>query len=152
MTIKINDIKASDQATNPNYKMEVAINQLQQLIDTINQRKIPEVVATKINYEVSQIDTALITRNALRAKQTKILKILEKDLKIVPLNYYRNLWLALGMTAFGLPIGIAIAMSLGNIGLLGIGLPIGIALGMAVGTAMDKKARQEGRQLALEVR
>ncbi|MFD2597795.1 hypothetical protein ACFSQ3_02435 [Sphingobacterium corticis] len=43
-------------------------------------------------------------------------------------------------------------MSVGNIGLLGIGLPIGMALGLAVRATMDKKAKQEGRQLDLEIK
>lgn len=56
------------------------------------------------------------------------------------------------MTVFGLPIGVAIGMSVGNIGLLGIGLLIGMALGLAVRATMDKKAKQEGRHLDLEIK
>ncbi|MFY8110592.1 MAG: hypothetical protein ACOVKP_01170 [Flavobacterium sp.] len=85
-------------------------------------------------------------------KQTKIIKLLEKELKIVPKNYYRNLWSALGMSVFGLPMGAALGLSIGNIGLLGIGLPIGMLIGMLVGSQMDKKAFQEGRQLAIEIK
>jgi hypothetical protein len=56
------------------------------------------------------------------------------------------------MTSFGLPLGVAFGISIGNIGLLGLGLPIGMAIGLAVGTSMDKKAAAEGRQLAFEVK
>lgn len=59
--------------------------------------------------------------------------------------------MALGMVVFGLPLGIAFGTILDNIGLLGIGLPIGMVIGLAVGTGMDKKAKEEGRQLNIEV-
>ncbi len=57
-----------------------------------------------------------------------------------------------GMSAFGLPIGAAIGISMGNIGLLGIGLPIGMGIGIAVGTALDKKAKEGGKQLEVELK
>lgn len=57
-----------------------------------------------------------------------------------------------GFTAFGLPIGVAFGLSLGNIGLLGLGLPIGMAIGFAIGSLLDKKAFTEGRQLNIEIK
>ncbi|MFW5708571.1 MAG: hypothetical protein ACOC12_11640, partial [Bacteroidota bacterium] len=84
-------------------------------------------------------------------KQANIFSFLEKELKLVPANYYRNTWLAIGMAAFGLPIGAAFGILTGNIALIGIGLPIGLAVGMALGSEMDKKAAEEGRQLDLSV-
>ncbi|MBK8045016.1 MAG: hypothetical protein IPK21_21620 [Haliscomenobacter sp.] len=59
--------------------------------------------------------------------------------------------MSLGMAAFGLPIGVAFGMSLGNIGLLGSGLPIGLAIGVALGSGLDKKAFKEGKQLDLDI-
>jgi len=64
-------------------------------------------------------------RKLVRTKQTSIIKILENELKVVTKNYYRNLWLAIGMAAFGVPIGVAIGTSLGNMAFMGIGFPIG---------------------------
>jgi len=81
----------------------------------------------------------------------KILKLLEKEMKVVPKNHYRNLWLAVGMSAIGVPIGLVFGLCLGNIGLLGTGLPIGMAIGMVFGSNMDNKAFKEGRQLDMEV-
>jgi hypothetical protein len=60
--------------------------------------------------------------------------------------------MAIGMSAFGIPLGVAFGASLGNMGLLGIGIPIGMVFGMAIGSGMDKKAIQEGRQLDLEMK
>jgi hypothetical protein len=81
---------------------------------------------------------------SIRKKESDILRYLEKKHKVVPIHYYRKLWFVLGMTAFGLPIGVAIGMSLGNIGLLGVGLPIGMAIGFGVGSRLDKKHWRKG--------
>lgn len=74
------------------------------------------------------------------------------ELKLVPKNYYRHLWIGVGMAAFGIPIGVTFGSVLGNMGLLGAGLPLGIAMGAGVGARMDKKAAEEGRQLDLELK
>ena len=78
--------------------------------------------------------------------------MVEKELKLVTKNHYRNTWLAIGMTAFGIPLGIAFGGSLGNMAFIGIGMPIGMAIGIAVGTEMDKKASENGKQLDLEIK
>ncbi|MBT8320619.1 MAG: hypothetical protein KJO90_02995 [Eudoraea sp.] len=83
----------------------------------------------------------------LRKKKHAILKTLEKELKLVPKHYYRNLWMALGMSVFGVPLGVAFGASMDNMAFLGIGIPIGMVIGIGVGTAMDEKALKEGRQL-----
>ena len=88
----------------------------------------------------------------MKQKQASILKQIEKELKIVPINYYQNLWMIFGFTSFGLPIGVAIGLSLGNIAYLGVGLPFGFIIGNAIGSSMDKKALAEGRQLNIEIK
>ncbi|AZA59430.1 hypothetical protein EG349_03650 [Chryseobacterium shandongense] len=106
-------------------------------------------------------ETAIINSTALRdkdlhkvlkQKQNDIIKLLEKEHKIVPKNYYRNLWMAVGMGAFGLPIGVAFGLLMHNIALLSIGLPIGLGIGVVVGSSLDKKAEAEGRQLNVEIK
>lgn len=154
--MKINDLNLSTDFTNKNTKLNNSYNQLQKLIQLLNQRELPEGLVSQINSEVSEINNSALNenslRNLLRKKQSKIITLVEKELKIVPINYYRNLWLAVGMSAFGLPIGVAIGLSLGNMGLLGLGLPIGIALGVIVGTSLDKKAKDNGKQLDIELK
>ena len=109
-----------------------------------------------INEEIHGLNATLLSGRPLlkifKTKQTKLIRLIEKELKIVPKNYYRNLWIALGMSAFGLPIGVGIGLSLGNMAYLGIGLPIGLGLGAVVGSAMDKRAAAEGRQLDMEIK
>ena len=137
--------------TNHDEKLTLAYIQFQHLLNELSKKPLPDTIVATINQEVSELNV-LTTTEGLKQKQKNILKLLEKQLKMVPKNYYRNLWFVLGMTAFGLPIGVAISLSVHNMGLLGTGFPFGMFIGLAVGAAMDKKAFTEGRQLDLEVK
>lgn len=120
----------------------------------MKKKELPEPIVTKINKGVDQINALSESEPKLtkqiKKTQASIIKLIEKELKLVPKNHYRNTWLAVGMAAFGLPVGVAVGASLGNMAFLGVGLPIGMAIGMAVGSGMDKKAFKEGRQLDME--
>ncbi|WP_019039075.1 hypothetical protein [Psychroflexus tropicus] len=137
-------------------KLGRAYYQMQQLLEELQTRELSPEVINSINTEVKCVNTEAGTekaqRSQLKKSQSRILKLIEKELKLVTKNHYRNLWLVLGMTTFGLPLGVAFGLSLGNMGFLGIGLPIGMAIGIAVGTQMDKKAAEEGRQLDIELK
>lgn len=115
-----------------------------------------DAIVEEINSNVEEInsiaDSGRTLRKKVREKQTRIIRTLEKELKIVPKNYYRNIWMALGMAAFGIPLGVVFRMSLDNMAFLGIGLPIGLAIGLGVGAEMDKKAFREGQQLDIEIK
>ncbi len=71
----------------------------------------------------------------------------KKEYNLLPPRYYQNQWMAIGMTAFGLPFGLMFALTLDNMAFLGIGLPIGMSLGIAIGAEKDKKAKAQGLQL-----
>ncbi|WP_288245083.1 hypothetical protein [uncultured Chryseobacterium sp.] len=137
-------------------KTKALYDQLQQLLNELEKKKISSETAEKVNRETALINsTALRDKDLhkmLKQKQNDIIKLLEKEHKIVPKNYYRNLWLAVGMGAFGLPIGVAFGLLIHNIALLSIGLPIGMAIGVVVGSSLDKKAEAEGRQLDVEIK
>ena len=128
----------------------------QQLINELNKQDFPVEMADSLNSDIEEINqfagSAKERLNLLRKKQTQMLAKLEKELKLVTINHYRNQWLAVGMSAFGLPIGVALGLSLGNFGLLGIGLPIGMGIGVLVGAAMDKKAKESGKLLDVELK
>ena len=130
--------------------------QLEELLNQLSKRNLPQNIIESVNQDIEAVNASLLIGNDFRKlvkqKQNKIIKLLEKDLKVVPKNYYRNMWLALGMSVFGLPIGVAFGASIGNMGLLGVGLPIGMAIGALVGSKMDKKALEEGRQLNIEIK
>ena len=137
-------------------KLSSIYSQFGELLREIEKKELSQHIIEFINQDVQVINSSSLTGNELRKllkhRQTKILKQLEKEHKIVPKNYYRNVWLPLGMSAFGLPIGVAIGATSGNMGLLAIGLPIGMAVGTAVGSSMDKKAAYKGRQLNIEIK
>ncbi len=137
-------------------KLTKIYTQLTELLNELRKRELPENIASSINASVDKINLSTLTgiqlTKLIKLEQTSILKQIEKEIKVVPKNYYRNLWFVLGMTAFGLPIGAMFGLSIGNIGLLGLGLPIGMAIGFAVGTNLDKKALNEGRQLNIELK
>lgn len=118
----------------------------------MRKKDIPESIKGSINNDIDEMNTfsgsAADTLKLFRKKQTGILKTPENELKLTPENHYRKKWLALGMAAFGVAIG----MSSGNLAFLALGLPIGLAIGTAVGTSMDKKRKAAGKQLDAEVK
>ncbi|WP_430816065.1 hypothetical protein [Carboxylicivirga sp. RSCT41] len=127
---------------------------MRRLVEELNKRDLPQGVVEFINDNLELINHAIENKYELK-KQIKtskknILRFLEKQLKIVTKNHYRNLWMALGMTVFGVPMGIVWGQVTDNMGSLGIGIAIGMTIGLALGNSMDKKAAGEGRQLNIE--
>lgn len=126
------------------------------MLYALKTKMLPSETSNIIDQAINEInaiaDSDRLLIKKVKEKQNAIIKLLEKQHKIVPKNYYRNLWMVVGMSAFGLPIGVAFGMSIGNIAMLGIGMPIGMAIGIGVGSSLDKKALEEGRQLDFEVK
>ena len=152
--MKINELNQKP-GIDKNIKLEETYVQFEKLLIELRKKELPDGLVVSINKDIEDLNSTSSSgdelRKIVRKKQTTIIKLLEKELKLVPKNYYRNLWLAVGMAAFGLPIGVAFGAILGNMAFLGIGLPIGFAVGIAVGTGLDKKAFEEGRQIPLEI-
>lgn len=125
------------------------------LISELNKKEIPSEIVESINREIDETnsfsDSNKDLLKLLKKKQTSILELIEKELKLVLKNHYRNRWMAIGIGAFGVPFGVVIGASLGNMAFIGIGIPIGMAIGIAVGTAKDKESLDNGKQLNLEV-
>ncbi|MFC6876436.1 hypothetical protein ACFQZF_07745 [Flavobacterium myungsuense] len=137
-------------------KLNRTYAQFGELLNELKKKELSQDIYKLINESVDTLNVTTLNgtqlTKLLKQKQTAILKQVEKTHKIVPKNYYRNLWMLLGMSAFGLPIGAAIGSVSGNMGVLGAGLPIGMGIGIAVGMSMDKKAINEGRQLDIEIK
>ena len=144
------------QNTHNDSKFAKIYAQYGELLSELRKKELSQNIVILINESVEQINASELTETQLgklvKQKQTIILKQAEKELKVVPQNHYRNIWMLLGFTALGLPIGIILGLSLGNMGLLSIGLPIGMGIGVLIGLEMDKKALSEGRQLNLEIK
>lgn len=125
------------------------------LLTELGQRDLPATIIDQINERIRRVNTFQGTTKALKKvihkERTGIVRLVEKELKLVPKGYYRNLWLALGMSTFGIPMGVVFGLTLDNMAFLGIGMPIGMAIGIAIGANLDQKAAEEGRQLNFEV-
>jgi hypothetical protein len=138
-----------------NEKLSEKFNSFKKLINELKNRKIPPEIITKINQDIDIINSISgspkVLLKQIRLSESKILNMIEKEVKLVPKNHYRNMWLALGMSVLGVPIGVALGTSLGNMAFLGIGLPIGMVIGIAIGTGKDNEAKKNGNQLDIEI-
>ena len=139
-----------------NKKLIAAFDQFDRLLSELRKRKLPEDIVATINRNIEKVNGVMESerklRKQIRKSQTDIVRLLEKQLKLVPINYYRNTWLALGMAAFGVPLGVAFGSIIGNMAFIGFGIPVGMMIGMALGARMDKKAVEEERQLDIELK
>jgi len=137
-------------------KLKYKYDEFGLLIDLLRKRDLPAETVSSMNQDIEGINALSGSNKELlrqvRATELRMLKLIEKEQKLVPKNTYRNRWMAIGMSVFGVPIGIAFGASLGNMAFLAIGIPLGMAIGIGLGTGMDKKALKEGRQLDIEIR
>lgn len=136
-------------------KLNTSFTQFNKLLMELRDRKLSPETVKSINSEIDRVNSVTESDKELskqiKVAQSHIIKLIEKKHNLVTKNHYRNTWLAVGMAAFGIPLGVIFGISLGSMAYLGLGLPIGIAIGIAVGTEMDKKALEEGRQIDLEL-
>lgn len=134
-----------------NSKAKESVDRLNQLIEELQSHKLPDDLVSKLNSEVERVNGLSPTDKSLRKEVQKAIHLFSKSIikeaKLVPKGYHQMLWTGIGMSAFGVPIGIGIGTALDNMAFLGIGLAFGLPIGMAVGAAMDEKAKKEGRQL-----
>lgn len=126
----------------------------QELLKALSDHEISESVLQSINIEIetaNQAQSESTLAQQLQKSHKNILKISEKELNLVAKDHYRNMWMALGMTIFGIPFGVAFGAALNNYAFIGVGIPIGFGIGIAVGSKKDNEAHEEGRQLDVEV-
>lgn len=127
----------------------------EKLLSELRKRSIPEDQVASINKDIGELnamaDSDKKWYKEMKKVRHRIVHRVSKELNLVPKNYYRNQWMALGMTVFGLPMGMAFAFALDNMAFLAIGLPIGMPIGMAIGANKDEQAAKEGRQLDVAI-
>ena len=136
-------------------RLDTRVQTFQKVINALNDKDIEDAIAVQINTEIDSLNASTMDEKSFKKQlhkvQMQILSIVKKELKLVPENYYRNIWMAIGMSAFGVPIGISYAIAIDNMALLAIGIPIGMVIGLGIGAGMDKKAKQEGKQLNVQI-
>jgi len=139
---------------NQNEKLNKKFLQFEKLINELKKKEVPDGLMNSINEQIEKVNVIAssdrVLKSQLRKSQLQVLKKVEKQLKLVVINHYRNMWLGVGL-ALGVAIGSALGSGTGNMSLLALGLPIGMAMGIAYGTSLDKKAKAEGKQLNLEI-
>ncbi len=120
-----------------NKKLIQTYNRFEKLINELRNRRLPIDIIEKINIEIESVnknsDSEVMFLKHLTIGKRRIFKLIEKKLKLVPKNHYRNLWMVLGMSSFGIPLGLVYGLAIDNIGLFGTGLPIGMVNWYRVG-------------------
>lgn len=137
-----------------NKKLKGRFLLFEKVLDELKKKEIPDEIVSAINSIIDEVNAASNDqkelRTTLRKSQSLILKLVEKELKLVTINHYRNQYLGVGI-AIGIAMGSAFGTSLGNMAFMGVGLPIGMGIGIAIGTQKDKEAKEKGKQLDVEV-
>ena len=141
-----------------NVKLSRIYIQFQELLKELRKRELSEKVIDFVNQSIEDLNSTILTgddlRKSVKRKQTEIINLLVKELKIVPKHYYRNLWYI-----FTVPfvfLGFHIGRDTG--GLLGIVMGIVMTILFVflmvyvLGAGLDKKAFKEGRQLEVDLK
>ena len=151
--MKIKDI---NQTETSDSKVLEALEKFKSFIKLVGEHDIPEHLIHYINTEIDELHTTPTSSKSflrlLKKKQNNIVTKIEKVVKLVPKNHYRNYWMVLGMSIFGLPLGSVVGLTLDNMGLIGLGLPIGMLIGSVLGMSLDKKALEQGKQIDIELK
>jgi predicted DNA-binding protein YlxM (UPF0122 family) len=152
--MEIKDLKRRSEL-DAKKKLNKIYSQFLKLLNELKTKKLPDNIVNTINTSIDEINSITETNKAfgkrVKKTQSRILQLIEKELHIVTKNHYRNTWLIVGISAFGIPIGLVLGRSTDNMGLIGAGLSIGMAIGMVIGSELDKKALKDGKQLEFEV-
>ena len=134
------------------FKKQEKLNTLLAELET---RNLPESLSNTINKKVEKLNDLEGSEKELYKAYIKfqhsMIRLLKEEIGIVKKGHYKQMWTALGMSVFGVPLGVGFGTALGNMGFLGIGFPIGMVIGAAVGTKKDKAAAAEGKVLDVEI-
>jgi len=145
--IELNEI----EHTGSEIKIGGIYFQLVAILKELTRKDLESYLILKIHLELRPLNSSVLSdselKKLLKLKQTRILKLVEKEHKIIAKNHYRILLMVLGMSSFGFPIGLASRISMGNIGFMGLGLTIVMFLRLTIGSGLYKKAAKEGRKL-----
>ena len=142
-------------ALQPESKAFKKQEKLNTLLAELETRNLPESLSNTINKKVEKLNDLEGSEKELLKQYVKfqqdVLRLVKEQCGLIAKNHYRNIWLPVGMSAFGIPLGTSFGLTLGNMGFLGIGLPFGMAIGTAIGVQKDKAAAAEGKVLDVEI-
>jgi len=125
-----------------------AVDHFNKTIDALNDKEVNEKAENYIKERISEINKNL-TFNTIKKEESKILDYVKKEFGYVAQNHYKALWIALGMSVIGVPLGISIGLALDQLGFMGIGIGLGLAIGVGIGSSKDQEAKKFGKQLPI---
>lgn len=114
------------------------------IFEDMNRRQISTEEVDDLLKRLKSLLMSDLNSKQLFKLKTALLQHLKQEHGLVTQNYYRNLWMVLGMSVFGMPIGLIFSLAIDNMAFIGTGLAIGMPIGMAIGGAKDKKALENG--------
>jgi hypothetical protein len=146
MLNKLNELQPTENA-----RLQKAHQQVTGLIAALDKREVPQDITEEINIIIANLnagtgDEKQFARELNQAYQ-HILKLVQEKLNWVPKDFYRNQWMALGLSVFGLPLGVVMGLALDDMTYMAVFFPLGMVFGMGIGAGLDKKAVEEGRVL-----
>src|SRR5689334_21669282 len=108
-------MKLSRVMKSPGYdydeELEIEYRQLTKIVNELAAKKLPVHITLQINDELARINYFTGSKKDLlkvmRRSQLKILRLLERKLRLVPKNHYRNTWSFIGISFFGIPLVLA---------------------------------------------
>ena len=134
-------------------KEKKEVLELQKLVPELNRREIPEEIAIQIKEKIATLNifkgTSKEYLKKIRSSKKAIFDMLQKELGLVPKDYYTKLWMSKGLASFGLLFGVLLYAITQNPAFIALGLPLGAAMGSLHGKKLDKKAEEENKQLDL---
>ncbi|WKK82079.2 hypothetical protein [Marivirga arenosa] len=146
---------------NPNFtgirtkRLEKVIANYEKLLSELDNRELPDDILNTIDKEIIRINSEHNNEAKLyhlvNGSYYRILKLVRKSMGLVTKNHYLAIWMGIGMAAFGIPFGVMMGLILDNMAFMGSGIGIGLAIGLPIGAGMDKKAKEEGRQLDISM-
>lgn len=149
--MKISEIYLPSGFSGKSQKLDIAVSKLTSLINAANQHQLPDGLAEEFNLKIEQLENFsgspdLWAKSVTKLQNTLVVSLRDQA-KLVTKDYYRNLWMGVGMAVFGVPFGVVFSSMINNYAFIGIGIPIGLSLGIGIGTALDNQAKKEGRLL-----
>ncbi|OEK07014.1 hypothetical protein [Roseivirga misakiensis] len=124
---------------------------LDTLIKIFRQLEEREIDINTINQHTTAIHNELksdaLSYGQISKLQTGLTQALLKEHGLSTKGYYQNLWMVLGMSMFGIPLGLIFGLTLGSFAFFALGLPIGMPIGIAIGMQKEKEAQNAGTVL-----
>ncbi|MFI2742164.1 hypothetical protein ACG2LH_05455 [Zhouia sp. PK063] len=141
-------------ATHPSTNAYI-YNQFVTLLDELESHKLSTKTLQNIQKQVNKLNSMVCNEQLwdkqLKISYRKIIKLVKKDIDLVPKNYYLQHFVAIGLSAIGIPVGVLIGFLLNNMILISLGVPFGLAIGAAIGKHLDKKAFKQHKQLSIDL-